>query len=316
MNLDYLKYFKNENSLVAKSKPKVTVLVAFYNNCFFLECLLASLEVQSFSNFEVIICDDGSKLESVQQVSKIISNLKIPVTHLWQSDDGFRKNELLNKALLQAKSEYIVFLDQDCICHPEFIADHFSRREKSVTLTGRRVELNSFVTKMLTADKIRNSFLQRNFWWIFFAIAFMKDNNNFKGLRFTSSWMQFIFNRRHRGVVGCNFSVHKSDLERVNGFDSRYRHPGTGEDSDIEYRMNQLGIQTKPLCHLAIQYHMYHKLQKRSVKNDQLFQEIKDSKSFVTEYGMKQVPQAAEEFPEAFRSSATASSTNARQSFE
>lgn len=287
--LDYLPYKATENQIRQSARTKISVFIAFYNNLHFLEMILASLSVQSFQDFEVVICDDGSKAEVVGQIQSKLETYSFPILHLWQADDGFRKNELLNKGIIEAKGDYIVFLDQDCICHPKFLEDHVRFQQPGLILTGRRVELNQFVSSKLNAEKIEKGFIQKNFWWIFFAISLMKDNNNFKGLRFASKLAQRLLNRKSRGVVGCNFSAFKSDLLRVNGFDSRYRFPGTGEDSDIEWRMHQLGMQTKPLIHLALQYHVYHKLQRRSSKNDALFLQTRQEKNVVTKFGVSQI---------------------------
>lgn len=75
------------------------------------------------------------------------------------------------------------------------------------------------------------------------------------------------------GIWGCNWSIHKESLVAVNGFDEDYLLPGFGEDTDIEWRLFGHGIQLKKLKYQAIQYHLHHPLNYRSVEiNRQLME--------------------------------------------
>jgi len=58
-----------------------------------------------------------------------------------------------------------------------------------------------------------------------------------KGIRITHPFLLKKLNTKKKGIVGCNFSLHKEDFLSVNGFDNRYDIPSIGEDTDIEYRL-------------------------------------------------------------------------------
>lgn len=73
----------------------------------------------------------------------------------------------------------------------------------------------------------------------------------------------------------------------VNGFDERYVFPSIGEDSDLQFRLELNGIKIKSLNNIAIQYHLYHKLQERRKENLVLFDEVKKSRIAFTPYGIK-----------------------------
>jgi hypothetical protein len=144
-----------------------------------------------------------------------------------------------------------------------------------------------FLGFVCASQNIGFLFLQKNFFWIFFLILWMKDNNAPKGIRIPWKFLNRLFNRKHRGVVGCNFSVAKKDIFAVNGFDMRYHWAGTGEDSDIEYRLNLHGVRSLPLCHKAIQYHLWHRLQHRHTEPEVLFAEVKKLQQKVTPAGLQ-----------------------------
>lgn len=282
-----------ENKFLREKAPSqrhfpVAVSIAFYNNIPVIDLILASFEKQSFQDFEIIICDDGSKPEVVSWLQKRLDSMNIAVKHLWHEDTGFRKNRIMNWGIHHCEAPYMIFIDQDCIAHPQFVREHLDNRQKHSVLCGRRMDLTPWVTKMLTPEKIRQGFIQNNLWWILPTGLYMKDNNGGKGLYFKSPTLRNLANQKERGIVGCNFSLHREDLLAINGFDTRYEGPGTGEDSDIEYRLKLLGVKMLPFVNTAVQYHVYHKLQKRPSVNEEIFSQVQSEKKAVTDFGIKQ----------------------------
>lgn len=271
--LDY-KITSNKKILEAKNlyvPPKASLVIGFYNNIPVLEILLASIEMQTFKNFEVIICDDGSKPNVVEFIHNYMKSSSLLIQHMWQADAGWRKVEMLNKAIANAESDYLITIDQDCILHPEFVKEHFENRAPNTVLSGRRVELSPFLTRQVTAEKVRNGFLQKHFWWMFFFLFFRKDNQWDKGIYIKNKTLRSFFNRKHRPVVGCNMSFFKDNMIRVNGFDMSFLVSCGAEDSDIGVRLENDGVAIKPLCHSAIQYHLYHTVR---LKEDNSIPEI------------------------------------------
>src|SRR5665647_325671 len=104
-------------------KP-ISLIISFYNRIDFLKLIFAGLEQQSFRDFEVIIADDGSRSEIVEEVKLMIGSASFPVKHIWQEDNGWQKNTILNKAIVASEAPYIIFIDGDCIPHRRFIEEH------------------------------------------------------------------------------------------------------------------------------------------------------------------------------------------------
>ena len=67
---------------------KATVIIAFYNKTNFLRLVFAGLERQTEKNFEVIIADDGSNNDSVNELNKMILESSFDVQHVWHEDMG------------------------------------------------------------------------------------------------------------------------------------------------------------------------------------------------------------------------------------
>jgi glycosyltransferase involved in cell wall biosynthesis len=266
----------------------VAISVAFYNNLKNFDLMLAALEAQSLKDFLLIVSDDGSRVEVVDEVQNKLQNFSRPALHIWQEDLGFRKNRMLNWALQWCPSEYLVFVDQDCLPHPDFIKDHWALREKKVVLCGRRMELTPWQSAWLNPERVRKGFLQKWFWLLVVTGFWVKDFNFAKAIRCSQPWFQRWVQRKDRSLLGCNFSLHKIDLLAINGFDFRYEAPGTGEDSDVDYRLSLNGVKRKPLINFGIQYHVFHKLTKSSDINKNIFESVMLKKQAVTNYGLKE----------------------------
>lgn len=266
---------------------KTSVIAAFYNNLHYLKLVLAGFERQTVKEFEFIIADDGSKEDVVKEIEKIASNYSFRIKHVWHPDKGFRKNKILNQAILASDSDHLIFIDSDCVPHSKFVEEHINEKQDNVVLTGRRVNLSQKLTDLLTEENIKDGFLETNNLRMIEDAIFGQSNYVEKGFYFENKFLRNIFNKKSRGLLGCNFSLHKENMFAINGFDERYEAPSIGEDSDVEFRLGLNGVKVKSLNHIAVQYHLYHKLQKRLQINLDLFEEVKKAGLVFTPFGLK-----------------------------
>ena len=266
---------------------KTSFILSFYNKLDYLKLIFAGLERQTFNDFEVLIADDGSEIELVEQIEKLSLNYSFPVKHLWQEDKGFRKNKIFNKAIRSASSDHLIFIDGDCVPHSRFISEHFEARKLGVCFTGRRVNLSPKITSLLNEKNVRNGYLENRNLVLITDGLFGKSIDVEKGFYTSNRIVRDLVNRKKRGILGCNFSLFKDDMLKINGFDERYEAPSIGEDSDIQYRLELAGVAIKSLNNAAVQYHLYHKLQDRPQKNLEIFAHVKKSGISFTPFGLK-----------------------------
>jgi glycosyltransferase involved in cell wall biosynthesis len=248
--------------------------------------VFAGLEKQTFRNFEIILADDGSNQNVISEIESISTQILFPLKHIWQEDKGFRKNRILNTAIRASVSDYLIFIDGDCIPHYKFIEEHYINSSREFCLTGRRVNLSEKYTQKLMLDNIKKGTLEKSMLSLIVDGLIGKSIDVEKGIYFENKFLRKYFNTKKRGLLGCNFSIHKENIEKINGFDERYQAPSIGEDSDVQFRLELLGITVKSLNNIAVQYHLYHKLQHRPDKNLELFSEVKKSAVHYTPYGM------------------------------
>ena len=101
---------------------KASLIIAIYNNILFLKAVLDSLQLQTEKDFEIIIAEDGEN-HAVKEFVETY-NFVQPWQHLTQKDEGWRKNQAMNMAIRAAKTDWLIFIDGDCIPHPRFIEMH------------------------------------------------------------------------------------------------------------------------------------------------------------------------------------------------
>jgi len=264
-----------------------SIIVSFYNNITALEVIVRSLENQK-DNFELIIADDGSTPENVEKVKCLISDSFLEIKHVWQKDMGFRKTRILNKAVNEATSPYLIFIDGDCIPQTHFVSDHLNNKKRNFILNGRRVDMAPKYKLHLYECKKPEQFFFNNKVSIFANYIVGNGKNIEKGIRFTNTNMLKYLNRKPKGIVGCNFSLHKEDFISVNGFDNRYDVPCIGEDTDIEYRLTKTGKRIKNVFHQAIVLHILHPELPRLERAALLFEETQTNQQFIALDGYNQ----------------------------
>jgi glycosyltransferase involved in cell wall biosynthesis len=238
---------------------KATLILSFYNKMEVLKLVLASLELQSAKDFEVIIADDGSNKEVVSAINTYIGKSKLAIKHCWHPDNGWQKNKILNQAVREAASEYYIFVDGDCLLHKHFIREHLAYAENDIVLTGRRVNLSPRVTNKLSVERIKNGYLGNPISVdLLLDMPFGKVKDWEQGLYLGGSGLATWLNRKEKGILGSNFSINKQNFYDVNGFDERFELPAAGEDTDIEHRLLRNGCKVRTVRNRAIQYHIFH----------------------------------------------------------
>ena len=90
--------------------------MGIYNCASTLQEALDSLYAQTFQNFEIILCDDGSK-DNTYEVA-LENQRNHPSIVLLRNEQNLGLNATLNKCLAVAKGEYIARMDGDDISLP------------------------------------------------------------------------------------------------------------------------------------------------------------------------------------------------------
>jgi len=101
--------------------PFISVVIPTYNHDKFLIESINSALVQDYDNFEVLVVDDGSTDRTGQLLSSINDARFRSVTKQHTGEPDTR-----NQGILQAKGEYILWLDSDGLLLPNALSDYVS----------------------------------------------------------------------------------------------------------------------------------------------------------------------------------------------
>ena len=238
--------------------PKITLIISVYNKPEVLRLVLAASARQSFTDFEIIVADDGSGPAVRDAVAAARNDSPRPIVHLWHEDRGWRKNVILNNAIRTSRGEHLVFIDGDCLPSRHFLLDHWNEREARRVLLGRRVETSERWSQELTVERVETGEFERLGGREILDGLTGRSLRVEDGIRMPSRFVRRLLLRTAGGMLGSNFSVAREDIVAINGFDELYDGPGCGEDSDVQYRLSLNGVTGKSLRNLAIQYHVWH----------------------------------------------------------
>ncbi len=98
------------------SEPFFSVVIPTYNRAGELDRCLDSLVRQTYKNFEVIVCDDGSTDNTGQVVDAYGDTLEI--SHIWEENWGGPARPR-NNGINSARGKWVCFLDSDDWWYPE-----------------------------------------------------------------------------------------------------------------------------------------------------------------------------------------------------
>jgi glycosyltransferase involved in cell wall biosynthesis len=232
---------------------KTTIIICFYERSEYLQCCLHSLKncCQDFD--EVVIADDGSNEMVVSEVKKIISMYSFPIVHAWHARKGARRAATRNNGIRHAGGDYLIFLDADFAVLPGAIKSHVEAAKTGWFAAGRCKYATEEQTKRIFTESVSDELLEE----IYRELSdetITKEHREF--IRYG------ILRRLHlasprKQTFGGHFSIHKKDIESVNGYDENYVGWG-GEDQDMAMRLVMAGFRGTSVIPSARLLHLWH----------------------------------------------------------
>jgi len=238
---------------------KISLIISVYKNTSFLRAVLDSLTHQTLQPDEVIVSEDGDSREMREFLEGYDSNgVALNLVHLTQEDKGWQKNQALNRAIVAATGDYLIFIDGDCVLHSRFIQNHVRLANPKHVLAGKRVKLGPIFSRELLNGAVTD--FERKMRG---RIRQLRND----GAQFVEEGLFVPLNPVSRVIIralgissikGCNFSCFKTAMLAINGFDEDYIRPAVGEDIDLVWRFKGMGYQIISVKHFAVQYHLHH----------------------------------------------------------
>lgn len=133
------------DSMKRTDKPLVSVIMPIYNCEQTLEAAIDSIIMQTYSNWELIVCDDCSKDKSLEILYKYKNKLGDKLIIL-RNEKNQRIAYSLNHCLKYVKGEFIARMDGDDISLPD-------RFEKQITFLKEHCDYDLVGTQMISFDE-------------------------------------------------------------------------------------------------------------------------------------------------------------------
>lgn len=217
--------------------PKYSIIVPVYNRPAELRELLHSLVSQTRNDFEVIVVDDGSTVSCESVAQEYSKQLQITYLHKPNSGPGPSRNV----GYAQARGEYLVVFDSDCILPPTYFeaVDAHMRKERIDAWGG--------------PDRAHERFSERQRAMAYTMSAFL-TTGGIRGGKKRLGWFQ---------PRSFNMGISKEVFKATGGFQlDRF-----AEDIEFSVRMKKAGFRVA-LISEAFVYH------KRRATFSQFFQQV------------------------------------------
>jgi glycosyltransferase involved in cell wall biosynthesis len=235
--------------------PTVSVILSTYNQPDWLEKVLWGYQNQSFREFEIVIADDGSGMDTLAVIDRFQQQTHLQLVHVWHEDRGFQKSQILNKAILAASGEYLIFSDGDCIPRHDFVEVHIREARPGFFLSGGYFMLPKALSKLISKDHI--------FSGQAFDARWLYENglpSTYKTLKLTAQgWQQALLNGLTPTKAtwnGHNASGWKEDILSVNGFNEDMQYGG--QDRELGERLMNKGLRGRQIRYSAVCLHLDH----------------------------------------------------------
>lgn len=104
-------------------QPKVSVIIPAYNVEKFIEKCVNSVLDQSFSDFEIILVDDGSK-DSTPKICDELANKDSRITVIHKENGGL--SDARNAGIRKSVGKYLAFVDGDDIVDKDYLKELYN----------------------------------------------------------------------------------------------------------------------------------------------------------------------------------------------
>jgi len=184
--------------------PQFSIIIPCFQQAKYLEECIGSLIEQSYSDFEILLVDDGSP-DNTKEVAQSISKKENRLQYLYKQNGGL--SSARNYGIQHAKGEYLVFLDSDDTLKPNFLQNIYN-------------ELSSGADIAIT------------------GYSYFNDSSSIHRSVLISPDLKF------ESIIGNNFcppvsiGIHKSFLEKTGLFDETLK---SAEDWDLWIRFFKAG---------------------------------------------------------------------------
>ena len=234
--------------------PRIGVVVAAHANARALDWTLLGYRVQRTPPHELIVAEDGERDDVRAVVDHHRPRAAFALRHLHQPHDGFGKWRIVNRAIVESDSDFLVFTDADCVPREDLVAAYAARLRRGGFLAGgSHVNLPAaFHEHALDAALIETQRL--------FDPGYLRAQGVAvpRARLLRAGWLARLLDRLtpRDAFVGNNAGAWRDDLLRVAGFDEAMGYGGA--DRNLGIRLNNAGVRGARARHSLVMLHLDH----------------------------------------------------------
>jgi len=233
---------------------RTAVILSTYNQPAWLEKSLWGYAVQTARDFELIIADDGSAAPTAEVVDRARGEFGERLRHVWHEDRGFRKCEILNKAIVATDADYLIFSDGDCIPRADFVATHTRCAAPGRFLSGGVIWLPRGLSEEIGRDDVVTGRIAHASWLA--ARGWPASRHRLRLLSGAPATLLDAMTPTRPTFNGHSASVWREAVIRANGFEGEMGYGGL--DRALGQRLENLGVRGRQLRFRAVCFHLDH----------------------------------------------------------
>ena len=248
-------------STLGASIPRVSVIIPVYNNAQYLPQAIASVLAQTYTDYEIIVIDDGSTDNIAEAIAPYLNQIR----YVKQSNQGVSKAR--NRGLNLARGKLIAFLDADDIFLPQKLAYQVRifDDQPEVGIVNSGFEVIQADGTVVTEVK----------WW--------EDVPKLNEV----AWVLY------KPILPSAMMFRRQWLDKIDGFDPRFF---AGEDIFLTLNIISQGCAAAWLTEVTIQYRRHS--QSVTLKNP--LKQLRNTElMIITFFGQENLPQSIKELESA-----------------
>jgi GT2 family glycosyltransferase len=210
--------------------PKVSIIILNWNGLEdTIECL-ESLKHITYSNYEILLVDNGSTDGSVECFRERYPEMEIIEN---RENLGFAEgNNVGIRRAMDARADYVLLLNNDTVVDPEFLGElvKVARSDKRIGVVGPKIYYYNYAGRK---DVVWSLGIKTNYKCLFLAKSIAEGKIDVG---------QFDRTKKVDGLVGCAMLIKREVIESIGFFDVEYFVYGEEEDFCIRVRKNRWNI--------------------------------------------------------------------------
>ena len=235
---------------------KISVIISAHRKGRELECVLTGYALQTRPADQIIIAQDGDDPAIGAAITAVqAQGWRLPLLHQIQPQNGFGKYRALNRAILAADGELLLFTDGDCIPRDDYVANYLRLMRRGIFLAGgSHISIpEHYHLRHDLRGEIRDQSLFQ-YRRLRAIPGFCKSSTRLTRQRRLARALDLLTQRN--AFSGANSCAFRDDVLAVGGFDEMMGYGGG--DLNMGLRLNHLGVRGVRARHSLVSLHLDH----------------------------------------------------------